>query len=80
MLELALAAKQFGQRPCVMFGIDIERADPGLLIDFDLLCSLRLILWDAYLEEKKAEAMENARHSDGVPDQQPTLVIPEYQN
>lgn len=80
MLELAQAAKNFGLDPCYVYGFDVEKADPHLMRDFKLLCSLRLILWDAYLAKMQSEAMENAQRSHGVPDQQPTLVIPEYPN
>ncbi|HEX7334238.1 MAG TPA: hypothetical protein VF290_22220 [Pyrinomonadaceae bacterium] len=79
MLELALAAKSFGLTPADLYGIDIQRAEPALITDFTLVCSLRLIWWDAWIAKKQAEAMEEARN--GMPDQNvPPLVIPEYQN
>lgn len=45
--------------------------------DFDLVHSLRLILWDAFIAKKQAEAVENAKHQQ--PDQQPPLIIPEFE-
>lgn len=78
MLELALAARNFSLNPCDLFGVDIPKADPAFVSEFVIVCGLRLMLWDAYIEKRKAEAMKDAQS--GVPDQQPPLVIPEYQN
>jgi hypothetical protein len=58
VLELALAAKSFGQRPSTLYGI----LDPAIALDFDLTCNRRLIIWDIYLKEKEAEAYERARN------------------
>jgi hypothetical protein len=58
VLELALAAKSFGQRPAALYGI----TDPAVALDFDLTCNRRLMMWDIYLKEKEAEAYERARH------------------
>lgn len=79
MLELAQTAKHFGLDPCYVYGFDLERADPGLMRDFMHLCSLRLILWDAHLAKIQADALKEGRESYAV-EQQPPLVIPEFQN
>jgi hypothetical protein len=76
VLELALAAKNFGQRPCVLHGFDVDSAEPSFLEDFDLTCNLRLMLWDAFIAKKQAEAMKG---DDGEKVQQvPLDVIPEF--
>ena len=56
MLELALAAKHFGQRPSDLYGLDTT--EYWVCSDFDRMCSLRLVLWDAYLAEKRSEAIK----------------------
>jgi hypothetical protein len=58
VLELALAAKSFGQRPSILYGI----TDPAIALDFDLTCNRRLMLWDIYLNKKEAESYERAKH------------------
>lgn len=70
-----MAAKNFGQRPCDLFGFDLDAADPDLLKDFDLTCSLRLALWDAYVAEKQAEAIKDAQRESEQQAQAP--VTPE---
>lgn len=75
MLELALAADRFGQRPSLLYGFDMDATDHALLTDFDLTCNFRLILWDTFLTKKHAEAMK-------ADDQQvqhvPIDAIPEF--
>ena len=52
-------ARNFSQRPSEMYGI----ADPGIALDFDRLCNLRLMFSDAEMERKKADAIRSGNPS-----------------
>lgn len=84
MLELALAAKSFNLNPADLYAIDTQLAEPALVTDFTLVCSLRLLWWDAWVAKKQAEALKEVSEGNRqtqlqLPDG--TLVpIPEYQN
>lgn len=55
VLELALIGKQFGKRPSDLFGI----VDRGVALDFDRLCSTRLLLFDLEAKQREAEAFSS---------------------
>jgi hypothetical protein len=62
VLELALIGKQFGKRPSELFGI----LDRGVALDFDRLCSQRLLFYDLERAKAEADAMKGTKEPDSA--------------
>lgn len=65
VLELALIGKQFGKRPSDLFGI----VDRGVALDFDRLCSQRLLFFDLECKQREAEALHSNSSGANAPPQ-----------
>jgi hypothetical protein len=57
-----------------LYGLDVEATDSAFLADFDLTCNFRLILWDAYIARKQAEALKGESEAQQIPME----AIPEF--